>query len=93
MTYLIVNVYLIGHKYGRDAFGMLLQLVVPVFQVLVSYLASDIKHHDAGMGSIVVRCVHTVEPLLPCCIPDVCMSIWIQGSLWSQSGGADIVAN
>jgi hypothetical protein len=50
---------------------MLLQLVVPAFQVFVGHLAGDVKHHDAGVGAVVVAGVHAVEALLTGCVPNV----------------------
>ena len=51
--------------------AVLLKLVVPFLEVLVRDFPGHIKHHDAGVGLVVVGGVHAVEPLLPSSVPEI----------------------
>lgn len=60
----VVDVDLVRRDEDRHARPVLLQLFVPLLQVLVRDLARHVKHEDATVGAMVIRRMHRTETLL-----------------------------
>ena len=58
------------------------ELVPPVVQVLKSLLHVDVVHQHAAVCTTVERYTQALEPLLPCCVPN------LGRARWSVSGRA-----
>ena len=72
---LLLQVDLICNANARNMGALIPHLGVPVAQISVSHFACHVKHHDAHVGTEVVRRVQLIERLLSSRVPNVYQTI------------------
>jgi len=58
---LLVHIDFVGDDHARDVGALLSHLLVPIPQVLVSYLSLRIEHEHGDVSAVVVRAVQLVK--------------------------------